>query len=77
MELIEFCLNEGVSYALTERFNQDPVEQHFGIHRIKDGCNTTPTLEKFDNSIIRIGTASSQAQAHQHREMDDFFTKTS
>ena len=51
VECIKFCLNEGVSYALTERFNQDPVEQHFGIHRIKDGCNTTPTLEKFDNSI--------------------------
>ena len=82
VECIKFCLNEGMPYVLTERFNQDPVEQHFGIHRIKGGCNNNPTLEEFNNSMVRIRTAGSQALAplhgntkrrldHQHREIDD------
>ena len=54
VECIKFCLNEGMPYVLTERFNQDPVEQHFVIHRIKGGCNNNPTLEEFNNSMVRI-----------------------
>ena len=66
VECVKFCLNEGMPFVMTERFNQDPVEQHFGVHRSKHGCNNNPTLEEFNNCMVRVRTAGSQALAPWH-----------
>jgi len=60
---IQYCLGKGMDYVLTERFNQDPLEQHFGVHRASQGCNTNPTLKDFNNSMVKIRTVGSQALA--------------
>ena len=34
IELIQYLLNQGVPYVLTERFCQDPSENYFGRQRV-------------------------------------------
>ena len=63
VECVKECLNKGMDYVLTTRFNQDPIEQHFGIHRTSGGCNNNPTLEQFNNSMVRIRTVGSRVVA--------------
>lgn len=36
---------EGISYILSDRFNQDPLEEHFGKQRSRGVEN--PTLEQY------------------------------
>jgi hypothetical protein len=60
---IRYCLRQGMEFVLTERFNQDPIEQHFGMHRTVNGCNTNPSLEKFNHTMVRLRTVGSQAIA--------------
>ena len=33
IEAVRFLLNKGMPFVLTERFNQDVLEEHFGRHR--------------------------------------------
>ena len=56
IELIRFLLENGVDFILTERFNQDCLEQMFGTHRSLGGRSDNPTLEKFgyDENTIRM-----------------------
>ena len=63
VECVRYCLSEGMSFVLTNRFNQDPIEQHFGMQRFGGGCNKNPTLDKFNNTMVRLRTAGSQAIA--------------
>lgn len=42
VECVKFMLNKGAPYVLTDHFNQDPIEQYFGIVRTSGGCNTNP-----------------------------------
>ena len=63
VECVRYCLSEGMSFVLTNRFNQDPIEQHFGLQRFGGGCNNNPTLDKFNNTMVRLRTAGSQAIA--------------
>ena len=37
----------GVSYVLTERFNQDPLESFFGKQRMRGGYNDNPNVKTF------------------------------
>lgn len=38
---------EGVSYFLSDKLNQDPVEEHFSRHRTRGGGVDNPTLEQY------------------------------
>ena len=62
-ECVKYCLNNGVSFVLTEKFNQDPIEMHFGNHRLQGGCNTNPNMDQFNNSMVRLRTSGRQALA--------------
>lgn len=37
----------GVEYILTERFNQDPLEEHFGKQRSRGGGVDNPTILQY------------------------------
>ena len=62
-DCIKYCLNNGVSFVLTEKFNQDPIEMHFGNHRLQGGCSTNPNLDQFNSSMVRLRTSGSHAIA--------------
>ena len=63
VDCIRYCLSEGMSCVLTNSFNQDPIEQHFGLQRFGGGCNNNPTLDNFNNTMVRLRTVDSQAIA--------------
>jgi len=46
----------GVKFLLSEKFTQDPLEEHFGRHRRRGGCNDNPTLAEFgqQESVLNI-----------------------
>lgn len=41
----------GIKYLATRQFNQDPLENHFGIIRQHGGCNTMPTVGQFSAAM--------------------------
>ena len=54
IELINFLLSSGVSYVLTERFCQDPLENYFGHQRQIGSRRSNPSVYDFgynDNTI--------------------------
>ncbi len=54
VEATKYLLSQGTEYVLTERFNQDPVEEYFGYQRKMGRRNDNPDLRSFgynDNSI--------------------------
>ena len=54
VELITFLLSKGVSYVLTERFCQDPLENYFGHQRQIGSRKDNPSVRDFgynDNTI--------------------------
>ena len=44
-DVVKFLLNHGFEYVLTSKFNQDPLEEHFGRHRQLARRSTNPTLQ--------------------------------
>ncbi|CAG2221682.1 unnamed protein product [Mytilus edulis] len=56
VECTRLLLRKGMPFVLTERFNQDPIEQHFGIHRTSGGCNNNPTVNQFNHAMVKIRT---------------------
>ena len=54
-------LNLGKPFILTEVFNKDVLEQHFGRHRGRCGSNTNPTLSDMDNNMTHLRVIRSQA----------------
>ncbi|CAC5394224.1 unnamed protein product [Mytilus coruscus] len=63
VECVKIMLAKGAPYVRTDHFNQDPIEQYFGILRTSGGCNNNPTLEQFNHSMVNIRVAGSQALA--------------
>ena len=54
IELIQYLLNEGLPYVLTEKFCQDPLENCFGRQRAMGHRKDNPSLRDFgynDNTI--------------------------
>ena len=54
IELVQYLLSCGVSYVLTERFCQDPLENYFGRQRSIGSRKDNPSVRDFgynDNSI--------------------------
>lgn len=57
VELVPMLLSvPGVTYNLSERFCQDPLEGFFGKQRYKGGRNENPSVKEFlDNTVfIRV-----------------------
>lgn len=55
IELVPLLLKmNGVDYFLSEKLNQDPVEEHFGKHRSKLGGSDNPTLQQYMQSEKKI-----------------------
>ena len=55
VECIQFLLNSGVDYVLTERFCQDPLENYFGQQRAINRRKDNPNLKDigYGNNTIR------------------------
>ena len=54
IEAVQFLLQHGVKYVLTERFCQDPLENYFGRQRSLGSRKDNPTVKDFgynDNTI--------------------------
>ena len=54
IEAVQFLLQHEVSYVLTERFCQDPLENYFGHQRSLGARKDNPSLRDFgfnDNAI--------------------------
>ena len=47
VECTKFLLNSGVSFVLSNKFNQDPLEAHFGRHRGAGRRSENPSLWNF------------------------------
>jgi len=57
IEIIPFLLTNKVSYVLTERFSQDPLENYFGHQRSMGSRKDNPTMRDFgynDNTIRNL-----------------------
>ena len=51
----------GVSYILSEKFNQDPLKSFFGMQRIRGGSNDNPNVVTFlknTNTLRLQGSAA-------------------
>ena len=49
-----------VMYILSDKFNQDPLEEHFGRQRMKGGGIDNPTVENYGHSETKIVLAKSE-----------------
>ena len=47
VEIIPFLLDNGVKFVLTNKFNQDCLEQNFGMHRSMGGRSDNPNVYRF------------------------------
>lgn len=64
MELVGYLLsNSSLKFILSERFNQDPLESHFGKHRQMKGGNDNPTVAQFHQNESSLRILGSQALA--------------
>ena len=52
-----FLLESGGQFVLSDKFNQDPLEQHFGRQRIKLGCNENPMLSDYMYNELKLQVA--------------------
>lgn len=61
LEATRFLLRHGVSFVLSNRFCQDPLENHFGRQRGMGRRNTNPSLWRFgyNESKLMIGRSMS------------------
>ena len=65
VELTTNLLARGdIQFILSERFNQDPLESHFGKHRQMKGGNDNPTVAQFNHNENSLRLLGSQALAH-------------
>lgn len=46
-------------YILSEKFSQDPLEEHFSRQRRKGGCSDNPTLEEFGRQEVILNVMDS------------------
>ena len=56
IECVQYLVRSGMKYVLSERFNQDVLEENFGRHRGLGRRNDNPTLHQFgyDSNTIRM-----------------------
>jgi hypothetical protein len=63
VECVRFLLGEGAPYVLTNRFNQDPLEQFFGHCKCKGGSNDNRSVYDISNTITTLRAVGSVALA--------------
>ena len=51
---------DSVKFILSEKFSQDPLEEHFGKQRRKGGCNDNPNLVEFGRQELGINVMRSE-----------------
>ena len=51
----------GVTYLLSERFSQDPVEAFFGKQRYKGGRSDNPSVKEFLDNTVSLRVQGSAA----------------
>ncbi|XP_066910451.1 uncharacterized protein [Clytia hemisphaerica] len=62
IKLIPILLKEpGIEFVLTDRFNQDPIEEHFGKQRARLGGCDNPSLGQYGSSEGKLIAAKDQA----------------
>ena len=56
LEIIPFLLENGLDFVLTEKFNQDCLEQSFGTHHSMGGRSDNPNVHRFgyDENAMRV-----------------------
>ena len=56
VEIVPFLLDNEFEFVLTEKFNQDCLEQNFGTHRSVGGRSQNPYLYRFghDENAMRV-----------------------
>ena len=60
---VRFLLNRDMPFVLTNVFNQDPLEGHFGHYRHKGGANDNPTVYQVRHTLSKLRTVGSLALA--------------
>ena len=60
---VRHLLQEGAPFVLTEVFNQDPLEQHFGHYRHKGGACNNPTIADENHTMTSLRLTGSTALA--------------
>ena len=55
----ELLCIDGVQFLFSEKFSQDPLEEHFGRHRRSGGCSDNPTLLEFGNQELALNVMRS------------------
>ena len=72
IEATKFLIDEGMDYVLTERFCQDPVEEHFGNQRKMGRRSDNPDLKTFgyNENTIRIQRTVSHTPGNTRGRFD-------
>lgn len=63
VQCVQYLLNLGAPFVLTEVFNQDILEQHFGHYRQKGGLNDAPTVFSARHTMTSLRVVDSVALA--------------
>ena len=50
-------LESGGQFVLSDKFSQDPLEQHFGCQRMKLGCNENAMLSDYMDNELKLQVA--------------------
>ncbi|CAH1241399.1 Hypp6357 [Branchiostoma lanceolatum] len=58
---------DGVTYVLSDKLNQDPLEQHFAKQRRRCGANEHPTVLEYGRNEINIQVAGAMLDAVRPR----------
>jgi hypothetical protein len=58
VELAKLLLRSGVKYFLSEKLNQDSLEEHFNKQRAAGGGCDNPTVEQFGHNMLSMYVAS-------------------
>lgn len=56
----ELLAMDGVKFLLSEKFTQDPLEEHFGRQRRRGGSNDNPTLAEFGQQELALNVINSE-----------------
>ena len=57
---------DGVDFLLSEKFRQDPLEEHLAKQWKKGGRNENPTVEQFTQQEVLLNMMNSDLMASLH-----------
>ena len=59
IEVTKLLLREGARYILSEKFSQDPLEEHFARHRRSGGSSDNMNLDVFGQQEVALNIIKS------------------